>query len=105
VEEVKDLIKALEELDSMTSGIADEQTWHEIQVENLVKDILDAARKLANVEQEIAEFLLAHARKTIALSLDEVQIPEHAQAALLMYAGSYLECAGKEIQSGTWRTK
>lgn len=102
---MNDLIKALEELDSMTSGIADEQTWHEIQVENKVKEILELAREQANVEQEIAEFLLAHARKTVALSLDEVQIPEHAQAALLMYAGSYLECAGKEIQSGTWRTK
>lgn len=102
---MNELIKALEELDSMTSGITDEQTWHEIQVENLVKDILDAARKLANVEQEIAEFLLAHARKTVALSLDVEKIPNHGQAAMVAYAGHYLRCAGEEIKSGKWRTE
>lgn len=43
---MSELIKALEDLDRMTSGISDEQSWHEIQVENAVKEILEMARKL-----------------------------------------------------------
>jgi hypothetical protein len=48
---MEELIKALEALDRMTSGITDEQTWHEILVENAVKEILDMARDLAKEEK------------------------------------------------------
>jgi hypothetical protein len=114
VEEVSsELVKALEEIQSRTCGIADEMTYYEIDTARMVDAALEMARGVAllettirdNLEHSIGEFLLSHARKTVALALDEEQIPDHGQAALLMYAGSYLECAGEEIMSGKWRTQ